>query len=49
MLAEQGVCVIVCDDKHMPSSITLPLHMHYKQLKVFDLQMSINISNANED
>lgn len=33
--------LIVCDNKYMPTSITLPLHMHYKQLKVFQLQMGV--------
>lgn len=41
-LSSYYIGLIICDDKHMPSSITLPLHMHYKQLKVFNLQMDVS-------
>lgn len=40
-LSSYYIGLIVCDNKYMPTSITLPLHMHYKQLKVFQLQMNV--------
>lgn len=40
-LSSYYIGLIVCDERYMPCSMTLPLHMHYKQLYVFGLQMEI--------
>ena len=40
-LSSYYIGLIVCDERYMPASITLPLHMHYKQLYVFGLQMDV--------
>lgn len=40
-LSSYYIGLIVCDEKYKPVSITLPLAMHYKQLRVFGLQMEV--------
>lgn len=40
-LAKNYVGLITSDEAFQPVSITLPLHIHYKQLKVFDTQMKL--------
>lgn len=40
MLAEQGVCVIVCNDKHMPSGCMMPVSAYHRRLPMLKLQMS---------
>ncbi len=40
-LSSYYIGLILCDEKMNPASITLPLHMHYKQLHVFELQMKV--------
>lgn len=40
-LSEHYIGLIVCDESYKPVSLTLPLAMHYKQLKVFGLQMNV--------
>lgn len=39
-LSEYSVATIICDDKHLPSSIVLPLNLHYKTFKVLKDQLS---------
>lgn len=38
-LSSYYIGLIICNEKYMPTSITLPLYMHYKQLKVFYMQL----------
>lgn len=40
-LAQNYIGLIICDDTFLPCSITLPLHMHYRQLRTFHLQMDV--------
>jgi CRISPR-associated protein Cas1 len=40
-LAEYGVTVFVCDDKHLPNGIILPLNAHHRQLKVLKQQLGM--------
>lgn len=40
-LAEHYISLITCDKKHLPTSLTLPMNMHYKQLKVFYAQLNV--------
>lgn len=40
-LSSYYIGLITCDEKYNPVSITLPLHMHYKQLHVFQKQLSV--------
>lgn len=39
-LAENNVATIVCDEKHLPSSILLPLNSHHRAYKVLKDQLS---------
>lgn len=40
-LAEYYISLITCDQRHLPTSLTLPMNMHYKQLKVFYAQLNV--------
>lgn len=40
--AKEGIAVIVCDEKHMPSGVLLPLNRHSRQLSVLKMQMSLS-------
>ncbi|BDR69747.1 CRISPR-associated endonuclease Cas1 [Clostridium tetani] len=39
-LAENNVATIICDEKHLPSSIVLPLNVHYKSYRVLKQQFN---------
>ncbi|MGF0108927.1 type II CRISPR-associated endonuclease Cas1 [Clostridium sp. SGI.024] len=39
-LSQYSVATIICDDKHLPSSIVLPLNIHYRSYKVLKNQLS---------
>lgn len=39
-LAENNVVTIICDEKHLPSSIVLPLNIHYKSYRVLKQQFN---------
>lgn len=39
MLVRQGTCVIVCDEKHMPSGVLQPVAAYSRRLPVLKLQM----------
>lgn len=39
--AQNYIGLIVCDDTFVPCSITLPLHMHYRQLRTFNMQIDV--------
>jgi CRISP-associated protein Cas1 len=39
-LGENNVATIICDKKHLPSAIVLPLNVHYKSFKVFKNQIN---------
>ncbi len=41
-LAEQGVVVYVCDTKHTPNAVMLPLYSHSRHLKMLKNQMEIS-------
>ncbi|NNN21721.1 MAG: type II CRISPR-associated endonuclease Cas1 [Acidimicrobiales bacterium] len=34
-LAEEGIALVICDDKFMPSGMLLPIHSHYLQSRRF--------------
>ncbi len=40
-LAENNVATIFCDEKHLPTSMLLPLNSHYKTYKVMKGQLSM--------
>lgn len=42
-LADEGVCVIVCDEKHMPSSTLLPVGTYCRQNKRIQLQFAQSV------
>ena len=51
LLAELGknaISLIVCDEKHEPTSIMYPYNYHFKQLDVFTHQLEIDDSIKNE-
>ena len=39
-LADEGVCVIICNDKHMPSCGLVPIASYHRQIKRINLQFS---------
>lgn len=41
-LADNGVIVYICDDKHLPNGYLLPFHSHYNQLKMYQAQTSVS-------
>lgn len=41
-LAEKGVVVFICDEKHLPNASLLPFNSHFNQLKVYKLQSSLS-------
>lgn len=41
-LAEQGVVVYVCDPKHIPNAVLLPLIAHSRHLKMIEYQIGIS-------
>ncbi len=41
-LAEQGVVVYVCDSKHTPNAVLLPLNSHSRHLKMLRYQIEIS-------
>lgn len=40
MLAEQGVCVIICNDKHLPSGCLMPIAAYSRRLPMLKLQIN---------
>lgn len=40
-LSDYYITLIICDEKHLPITQTLPMNMHYKQLKVFYDQLGV--------
>lgn len=41
-LATGGITTILCDDKHTPCSITMPLSQHSRQAKISQLQINMS-------
>lgn len=41
-LAEYGVTVYVCDEKHIPTALLLPLNRHSRQLKMLKSQIAMS-------
>lgn len=40
ILAEGGVAVYTCDQKHLPNGVLMPFHAHSRQLRAFSRQIS---------
>lgn len=40
-LSENYITMIICNERYQPSSISMPMYMHYRQLKVFYQQMEV--------
>jgi len=38
-LGKNAICLIICDEKHEPSSIMYPYNFHYKQLENLEIQL----------
>lgn len=38
-LSKNNVMTVICDQKHLPSSIVMPLNVHYKSYKVMKNQL----------
>lgn len=38
-LAENNVATILCDEKHLPNAIVLPINSHYKAYKIIKEQL----------
>lgn len=41
-LSEHGVTVYVCDEKHMPAALLLPINRHSRQLRVLKAQIAMS-------
>ncbi len=41
-LADAGVVLFVCDEKHLPNGVMLPFNAYYRPLKTLELQLSIS-------
>jgi len=41
-LGKNAIALLVCDDKHEPTSILYPYNYHFKQLEVLEKQLSFN-------
>lgn len=41
-LADKGVTVVICDEKHLPSSVLLPYSQHSRQAKVSRQQLAMS-------
>lgn len=39
-IGKNGIALIVCDEKHLPTSIMYPYNYHYKQLENLELQLT---------
>lgn len=42
-MSESGVTCIVCDDKHLPTGVLLPLHRHSRAHLVAERQLSLSV------
>ena len=40
-LAQAGVHLLLCDEKHLPCAVLLPLGLHYRPLTVLQKQMAL--------
>lgn len=40
-LSNNYITLITCNKKFLPSSIIIPMHMHYRQLRVLKMQLNI--------
>lgn len=40
-LTKSGVCVFICDEKHIPSGVLTGLNSHSRKLKIFENQISM--------
>jgi len=40
-LSKSGVCVYICDEKHIPSGVFTGLNSHSRKLKIFESQLSM--------
>lgn len=40
-MSENGVAIFMCDEKHIPSAVVLPLVIHSRHFKMLKLQMNI--------
>lgn len=43
-LSEYGVATIICDNKHLPTTLVMPLNTHYKSFKVLKEQLNLTAS-----
>lgn len=43
-LSENNVATVICDEKHLPSSVVLPLNVHYKSYKVLRQQLNQSVA-----
>ncbi len=39
-LAEEGVCVFTCDNRHMPCGVLMPFNQHSRQLQILEFQIA---------
>ena len=47
-LASHNIVAIVCDAKHLPCGMLLPLSAHYAQTQVFDIQSRLALPAKRE-
>lgn len=47
-MGKSGIALIICDEKHIPTSIMYPYNYHYKQLENLELQLSYTDNIKNE-
>lgn len=40
-LSKNYITLMLCDKQHLPSSILMPMNMHYRQLKVLKMQLEV--------
>lgn len=41
-MSSQGVAIFICDEKHIPSVVVLPLSVHSRHFKMLKLQVELN-------
>lgn len=47
-LSENNVMTVICDEKHLPSTIVMPLNTHYKSYKVMKNQLMQSLTFIKE-
>lgn len=41
-IAQNNICLFICDKKHMPSAVLIPYNQHYQKPKIFEAQIEVS-------